>query len=84
MGTSIVKAAVAITLVTCVAAIVISPFVDLPLTVQNAKAHVGFHLAPASVVLDLQLQTQVLSAESEPLRLAKDTDKLEILVTYRC
>jgi hypothetical protein len=84
MGTGILKAAVAIILVTCVVVIVISPFVDLPLTVQNAKAHVALHLAPTSVVLDSQLQAQVPSAESEPLRLAKDTDRLEALVTHRC
>ena len=84
MGTGILKAAVAIILVICVVVIVISPFVDLPLTVQNAKAHVALHLAPISLVLDSQLQAQVPSAESESLRLAKDTDRLEVLVTHRC
>lgn len=84
MGTGILKAAVAITLVTCVVVIVVSPFVDLPLTVQNTKVHVTLHIAQTSVLLDSQPQTQVPSALSEPLRLAKEDDKLNILVTYRC
>lgn len=84
MGTGILKAAVAITLVTCVVVIVVSPFVDLPLTVQNTKVHVTLHIAQTSVLLDSHPQTQVPSALSEPLRLAKEADRLNILVTYRC
>ena len=84
MGAGILKAVVAITLVTCVVVIVVSPFVDLPLTVQNTKAHVTPHVAQTSVLLDSQLQPHVLSPEIEPLGLATETDKLNILVTYRC
>lgn len=84
MGTGILKAAVAITLVTCVVVIVVSPFVDLPLTVQNTKIHVPLHIVQTSVLLDSRLQTQVPSVLSEPLRLTKEADKLNILVTYRC
>jgi hypothetical protein len=84
MGTGILKAAVAITLVTCVVVIVVSPFVDLPLTVQNTKAHVTLHVVQTSVLLDSQLQTQASSAASEPLSVSKEADKLDILVTYRC
>lgn len=84
MGTGILKAAVAITLVTCVVVIVVSPFVDLPLTVQNTKIHVPLHIVHTSVLLDSRLQTQVPSVLSEPLRLTKEADKLNILVTYRC
>jgi hypothetical protein len=83
MGIGFLKAAVAITLVTCVVVIVVSPFVDLPLTV-NTKAHVTFHISQASVLLDSQLGTPIPSAASEPLRFATDSDKLDILVTYRC
>jgi hypothetical protein len=84
MGAGILKAVVAITLVTCVVVIVVSPFVDLPLTVQNTKAHVTLHVVQTSVPLDSQLQAQVLSPAIEPLGLATETDKLDILVTYRC
>jgi hypothetical protein len=84
MGAGILKAVVAITLVTCVVVIVVSPFVDLPLTVQNTKAHVTLHVVQTSVLLDSQLQAHVLSPEIEPLGLATETDKLNILVTYRC
>ena len=84
MGTGILKAVVAITLVTCVVVIVVSPFVDLPLTVQNTKTHVTLHVVQTSVLLDSQLQAQVQSPAIEPLGLATETDKLDILVTYRC
>jgi hypothetical protein len=84
MGTGILKAAVAITLVACVVVIVVSPFVDLPLTVQNTKAHVTLHVVQTSVLLDSELQTQASSAVSEPLGFSKEADKLDILVTYRC
>jgi hypothetical protein len=84
MGTGFLKAALAITLVTCVVVIVVSPFVDLPLTVQNTKIHVTLHIAQTSVILGSHLQTPGPSAASDPLRLAEEADKLEILVTYRC
>jgi hypothetical protein len=84
MGTGILKAVVAITLVTCVVVIVVSPFVDLPLTVQNTKAHITLHVVQTSVLLDSQLQAQVMCPALEPLGLATETDKLDILVTYRC
>ena len=84
MGAGILKTTIAITLVTCVVVIVVSPFVDLPLTVQNTKAHVTLHIVQMAVLLDSQLQTQVSSTASEPLRLAKGADKLDILVIYRC
>lgn len=84
MGTGILKAMVAITLVTCVVVIVVSPFVDLPLTVQNTKLHVTFHVVQTSMLLDSQLQAQVLAPVVEPLGLAIEADKLDILVTYRC
>ena len=84
MGTGFLKAVVAITLVTCVVVIVVSPFVDLPLTVQNTKAHVTLHVVQTSVLLDSQLQAQAQSPASEPLGLTTETDKLDILVTYRC
>ena len=84
MGTGLIKAAVAITLVTCVVVIVVSPFVDLPLTVQNNKVHITFHIAQASVLLGSQILDPIPRAASEPLPLAKESDKLDILVTYRC
>ncbi len=84
MGTGFLKAVVAITLVTCVIVIVVSPFVDLPLTVQNSKAHLTFHIFQASVLPDSQLGTPVLTAASESLHLSTESDKLDILVTYRC
>jgi hypothetical protein len=84
MGTGFLKAVVAITLVTCVVVIVVSPFVDLPLTVQNTKAHVTLHVVQTSVLLDSQLQAQAQSPAIEPLGLTTETDKLDILVTYRC
>ena len=84
MGTGFLKAVVAITLVTCVVVIVVSPFVDLPLTVQNTKAHVALHVVQTSVLLDSQLQAQAQSPAIEPLGLTTETDKLDILVTYRC
>ncbi len=84
MGAGFLKAVVAITLVTCVVVIVVSPFVDLPLTVQNTKAHVTLHVVQTSVLLDSQLQAQAQSPAIEPLGLTTETDKLDILVTYRC
>jgi hypothetical protein len=84
MGTGFLKAAVAITVVTCVIVIVVSPFVDLPLTIQNSKAHLTFHICQASVLSDSQLGTPVLTVTPERLHLSAESDKLDILVTYRC
>lgn len=84
MGTGILKTTIAIALVTCVVVIVVSPFVDLPLTVQNTKAHVTLHIVQMAVLLDSHLQIPVPFTASEPLCPAKEADKLDILVTYRC
>ncbi len=84
MGTGLLKAVVAITLVTCVVVIVVSPFVDLPLTVQNTKAHVTLHVVQTSVLLNSQLQAPAQSPATEPLGPTTETDKLDILGTYRC
>ncbi len=84
MGTGFLKAAVAITLVTCVIVIVVSPFVDLPLTVQNSKTPLTFHICQASVLPDSQLGAPLLTVTSETLYLSTESDKLDILVTYRC
>jgi hypothetical protein len=84
MATGLLKAAVAITLVTCAVVIVVSPFGDLPLTVQNTKAHISLDMTPVSVLPDAQLGNPIPYAASEPLPLTIESDKLDILVTYRC
>jgi len=83
MGTGILKAVVAITLVTCVVVIVVSPFVDLPLTVQN-KVHVRVHSALTSVIADSDVGVHISSSSPEPDSHVAEADKLDILVTYRC
>ena len=84
MGTKFIKTAVAVTLVTCVVVIVVSPFVDLPLTVQNSKIHVAPYVVQTFSVLDLQLQSPTLLPSFTTLQVAIGLDKQEILATYRC
>ena len=83
MGAGTLKAVVAITLVTCVFVIVVSPFVDLPLTVQN-KVHVTLHVAHASMIAESEPRVHISSSSFEIVPLAAEADKLDILVTHRC
>ncbi len=83
MGAGTLKAVVAITLVTCVFVIVVSPFVDLPLTVQN-KVHVTLHIAQASMLVAPEPRVHLSSSSFEIVPLAAQANKLDILVTHRC
>lgn len=77
------RAAVAIALITCAVILVISPFGDLPLTIQNQKAPL-VHALAVTIALGPQLQPIISSqAWNTPPASAK-AERIEVLVIHRC
>ena len=83
MSRRLIKAALALGLVLAAVVIVISPFVDLPPTVQNSKIHVVLAFLTASLVLAFQLQPQLATSAVLP-RFSWSTLKLDFSVVHRC
>jgi len=79
-----IKAALAVTLVFAVVVIVVSPFVDLPPTVQNTKIHVALVFLAASVLLAFQFRAQVAASPVLATIGRCSSDELDLLVVHRC
>jgi hypothetical protein len=84
MTRRLIKTALALGLVLAAVVIVISPFVDLPPTVQNTKIHIALAFLTASILLVFQFRPQLAIFLFCPSVSGLHSDKLDLLVVHRC
>ncbi|HLH08907.1 MAG TPA: hypothetical protein VKW78_16830 [Terriglobales bacterium] len=84
MSTGLLKALVAVTVVTCVVVIVVWPFVDLPLTVQNDRVHFTTQMVETALVLGPFLLMLISIFFPRGLRSVNVTQVLVMCPIRRC